>query len=192
MHCLKAQILPKKQIQLIAGRSVHGTGDMVGLTFHTEYAEYFKKRFCWTIGLGGTIHDGSFPVFFNDPSGNQIDGSIRYTTAGVQTTSFLGYDLITTSEHEFQIRLGALLRYQSSSISDEMSVYYPLATGLPIPVNAFVNHTPQKTFALGGSTQILYNYTINQKVSIGFLTGFQIDTNGDTISQISLTIGKRF
>ena len=183
---------PTDQIQVIAGRSTHGTGDMRGIIFITEYTKYFKKHLFWTMALGGTIHDGSTPLIFDDQYGNAIDGSIRYTTAGVQTTSHLGYNFIRTSRHELGIKLGTLLRYQSSSYYDQVSVYYPLATRLPAPVISFENKTPQKTYAFGGSSQILYNYTVSKAISLGMQAGFQTDTNGDTITQAAFTIGKRF
>lgn len=190
---LSAQnILPQKQIQVFAGKSFHGTGDMKGISFNSEYQQYFKKRLSWSLGLGGTIHDGSFPVFFNDPSGNETDGSIRYTTAGVQVFSHVGYSILKTNEHMFQIRFGGLIRYQSSSYYDDVTVLYPIATGLPVPVNIFKNTTPQKTFAFGGSGQILYNYSLKNNITAGILAGIQTDTNGDAITQLSFIIGKKF
>lgn len=184
--------LPKQQFEIIAGRSTHGTGDLRGLIFISEYSKYFTKKLSWTAALGGTIHDGSLPLFFNDPGSQSIDGSIRYTTAGVQTAGYLGYSFIRTNRHEVQVRAGALLRYQSSSYYNEVSVLYPLATGLAIPVNYFVNTTPQRTFAFGGSSELLYSYTFKKEISLGVLAGLQTDTNGDTITQTALTIGKRF
>lgn len=165
---------------------------MRGIIFITEYTNYFNKHLSWAIALGGTIHDGSMPLFFSDQDGNSIDGSIRYTTAGVQTSSHLGYSFIRTSRHELAVKVGALLRYQSSSYYDQVGVYYPLATGFFIPVTTFENKTPQKTYAFGGSSQISYNYTISRAISFGIQAGFQTDTNGDTITQVAFTIGKRF
>lgn len=183
---------PNEQLQVIAGPSNHETGDMRGVIFTTEYIHYFKKHLSWTVALGGTIHDGSIPLFFNNQNGNSVDGSIRYTTAGMQTTSHFGYSFIRTSRHELEIKAGALLRYQSSSYYDQVSISYPLATGLPMPVISFENKTPQRTYAFGGSSQIVYNYTINQGISFGIQAGFQTDTNGDTITQAAVTIGKQF
>lgn len=193
LNALNAQMSSsQKQVQIFGGKSFHGTGDMKGISFNTEYQQYFKKKISWSLGLGGTIHDGSFPVFFTDPSGNNIDGSIRYVTAGVQVFSHLGYSILKTNEHQFQIRFGGLIRYQSSSYYDDVTVLYPIATGLPVPVNIFQNSTPQKTFAFGGSGQILYNYTLKGNIVVGILTGIQTDTNGDTITQLSIIIGKKF
>jgi len=183
---------PKRQIQLIAGKNFHGTGDMRGISFQIDYEEYFRKRISWIIGLGATIHDGSIPLFLDDPGNSPIDGSVRYTTAGFQIGSQLGYTLIQINKHEFQIRMGALVRYQSSSYYDEVSIYYPAGTGLPDPVIVFSNKTPQRTISLGGNAQIQYSYTLSNNISLGVLAGLQTDTNGDTLSQISLTVSKRF
>jgi len=65
-------------------------------------------------------------------------------------------------------------------------------TGLSYPVVVFENSTPQRTFAVGGTTQFKYSYSTKKNVSFGMLAGFQFDSNGDNISHLSLTIGKRF
>ncbi|MEO6547944.1 MAG: hypothetical protein ABIN94_08080 [Ferruginibacter sp.] len=187
-----SQQTPESKIQIVVGRGTHSTGDMTGLSFATEYEHYLKKRLSWSVALGGTIHDGFEPMLFKDQSGGTIDNSIRYTTAGLQIASHLGYDFVRTTHHEVQLRAGGLLRYQSSSYFDELQIIYPIATGLPMPVNYFVNKTPQRTYAVGASCQLLYNYTFENRISIGFLGGFQIDSNGDNISQLSFTLGKRF
>jgi hypothetical protein len=63
------QTLPKRKLELVAGPSIHGTGDMRGINFATKYEETFKKRFSWTVGIGGTIHDGAYSLIFKDPPG---------------------------------------------------------------------------------------------------------------------------
>jgi hypothetical protein len=183
---------PGQKIQVIAGRSSHSTGDIQGISVATEYENYFRKHFSWTIALGGTIHDGFEPLYYEDSRGRPIDGSFRYTTAGLQISSHFGYNFIRTTKHEFQFRAGGLLRYQSSSYFDDLQINYPIGTGYPVPIIIIENKTPQKTYAAGGSCQLLYNYTFNNNLSVGLLGGFQLDTNGDNISQLSLTIGKRF
>ncbi len=183
---------PTQKVQVIFGRSSHGTGDMRGISFATEYENYFKNKFSWAIALGGTIHDGFEPLFYADTRGRAIDGSIRYTTAGLQISSHFGYDFIRTIKHEFQFKAGGLLRYQSSSYFDELQINYPTGTGFPVPVIILENKTPQKTYTAGASFQLLYHYTFKNNLCIGILGGFQLDTNGDNISQLSLIIGKRF
>lgn len=182
----------KQQIQLSFGQSFNSTGDTRGLGFATEYNRYFKKKLNWSASFGGTIHDGFFPILYEYPVGRQNDGSIRYTIAGFQVSSHLSYNFLNSTQHELLFRLGTVLRYQSSSYWDVVNVLYQPITGLPYPVVVFENTTPQKTVAIGGSTQIGYSYTINKKLSIGVLGGFQFDTQGDNISNLSVTIGRRF
>jgi hypothetical protein len=190
--CQQKNNLKERNISFSAGRSKHGTGDIRGLIFNTEYSRNLKQKLSWIVGVGGTIHDGVIPNFFTSPNGTEIDGSIRYTTAGVQATNQIGYSFINTNENQLELKAGALLRYQSSSFYDDVTIYYPAATGLPIPVILFVNQTPQKSFAVGGCAQIFYTYSITPKIIIGALAGLQTDTNGDTITQLSLSIGRRF
>lgn len=182
----------KNHIQVIGGQSIHGTGDARGLNFSVAYHKNISKRIQWTNSIGSTIHDGKLELFFTNPVGNMQDGSIRYTTAGVQLASYLGYHFIQSNQHQLIFRAGPILRYQSSSNWDDLSVYYPLVTGLPFPVVVFNNREPQRTLALGSSAQIEYDFFVGKSISIGFIGGFQLDTNGDTISQLSFGIGKRF
>lgn len=184
--------LPKQFLQFTAGRSTHGTGDVRGLSFNSVYSNFFKKRFSWIAEVGGSLHDGNRALFFTAPNGEFIDGSIRYTTGGIQSSLGIGYSAIKTSEHEIQVRLSSLFRYQSSSYYDDVTVLYPAATGLPFPVIIFNNKTPQRTFAFGGIGAIAYNYTIKNKMTFGLLAGIQTDTNGDTITQLLFSVGKRF
>jgi hypothetical protein len=165
---------------------------MRGINFATKYEETFKKRLSWTVGIGGTIHDGVYPLIFNDPPGNSVDGSIRYTPVGVQVSGNIGYSIIKSNNHDFKFGLGALLRYQSSSYFDNLGILYPAGTGLPFPVVIFQNFTAQKTLAVGGSGQFQYNYMLSKKLTVGIVTGLQIDTNGDTITQLGLAVGRRF
>lgn len=183
----------KQQVQVSFGRSFNGTGDIRGFGFATEYNKYFKKKLSWSASFGGTIHDDFIPIIYEYPAGSQNDGSVRYTIAGFQVASHLSYNFLKPEQHELLFRLGAVLRYQSSSYYDDVAIYYPAAgTGFPIPVVVFNNTSPQRTFAVGASPQISYSYIVNKKTSLGLLAGFQFDTNGDNISQLSLTVGRRF
>jgi hypothetical protein len=183
---------PKKQIELIIGRSVQGTGDSRGLIFAVEYSKYFKKKLNWSASIGATINDGILAIFYEYPSGVQNDGSIRYTTAGVQAMTHLGYDFLSSTKSDLLFKIGTVIRYQSSSYWDDVAVLLQPMTGLPYPVVVFRNSTPQRTVAIGSTTQIKYSFTTKHKISFGMLTGFQVDTNADTITHLSLTIGKRF
>ena len=177
---------------LYFGKSKHYSGDIGGLMFSTEYSKYLKQRLSLSLGIGGTIHDGSSPLFFTDMNGNLVDGSIRFTVAGVQAHGLIGYNFLNNKIHELKLNLGVLFRYQSSSLYDVLTIYYPPITGLPIPVVVFNNVEPQRTYAAGIIGRISYSYLLNNNIIIGALAGYQFDTNGDNISQLLLGIGYRF
>ena len=184
--------LPSQHIQLHIGRSFNGTGDMRGFVFTTHYGKYFKKRLEWSASLTGTIHDGSNYLMYTDPGGKLIDGSIRYTTAGAQLSGQLGYAALRNVQHELMLKGGPLLRFQSSSYYDIYEILMPAITNLNYPVIAFNHRTPQRTVSAGFNLQLHYNYTFNNKILLGILAGLQTDTEGDTISQLSISVGKRF
>lgn len=181
-----------KQIKLLAGRSFNGTGDIRGYGFSVGFDKYFKKKLKYTASVGSTIHDGQFPIFYEYPAGNIVDGSIRYTTAGFQGVYAVGYNFLGSETSEFVFELGALLRYQSTSYYDNLVVLYPALTNLPYPVVLFRNRTPQKTAAFGAVSQLTYSHSLNKKINIGIAVSYQFDTNGDNIAQISFLIGRRF
>lgn len=186
------QIFAQRQIQISAGTSFNGTGDIRGVAFNTEYGENFKKKFSWHVGMGGTIHDKVEPVFYNDQSGNSVDGSVRATTAGFQIIGVLSYSVFENEDHDFSLRVGPLLRYQSTSYWDILAVYHPAGTGLPFPVVAFFNTSPQRTLAIGGTTQMGYQFSINKKFTIGILGSLQLDSNGDMLRNAFFTLGRKF
>jgi len=181
----------KNFLQLSGGVSKHGTGDLKGIFFSTEYGRYFRPKLSWSISLSSSIHDGSEPLYFT-AGGQQIDGSLRYTVGGIQLGGNFGYSFLKKYNHEILAKTGIFFRYQSSSLPDQYEIAYPAATGLPYPVIIYSHSTPQRTYAIGGSLQVQYSYTINEKVFIGSVLGFQADSKGDNISHISLTSGIRF
>lgn len=187
-----AQKPVKHHIQISAGTSFNGTGDIRGFAFNSEYGHLIKKKFFWYAGMGGTIHDKVEPIFYTGRSGNPIDASVRATTAGFQVTGVASYSFVKTNKHDFSIRIGPLLRYQSTSYWDMLEVFPPAGTGLPFPVVAFINLTPQRTVAVGATGQIGYNFTTNNKLSFGVLGTFQFDSNGDVLRNAYLVLGRRF
>ena len=181
----------KKSVQLDIGFGKHGTGDINGLNINSEYKRFFSKNLSISFGLGATLHDGAFPILYSDGNGNLIDASYRYTTGGIQLTSKVGISFIKSTINDFGLQVGPILRYQSSSYFDEINVLYPAATGLPIPVIAIINKSPQKTLSVGGISQFYYNYTIKSNVFVGLSAAIQIDTNGDLINQLAVSCGLR-
>jgi len=182
----------KNSISAIAGLCFNGTGDSKGLIYSTEFSKYFKAKYFWSASFGGTIHDGSFPIFFEYPVGRMNDGSVNYTIAGFQSSFHIGKNFRSQSKNELYLKLGTVLRYQSSSYWDTFDVLYSPLTGLPFPVIVFDNSTPRETIAIGASIQIGYSYVLSNNYTIGLVGGFQFDTQGDNLSNLSIKFGKRF
>lgn len=178
--------------QFSAGFSRHGSGDLNGISYFFDYTHYFKNKLSWVASFGGDIHDGVSPLLFEYPTGNQVDASFRYTLAGIQIGSGIKYSLIKKEKHEVFISVIGIFRYQSSSASDAINKLYPALTNLPFPVMLLENSSPQRTYSVGAAPRIGYNYTFDKKIAVGFSGGLQFDTNGDTILQLLLTLGRRF
>ncbi|MBC7829755.1 MAG: hypothetical protein H7122_18570 [Chitinophagaceae bacterium] len=183
-----------ESFQVVIGYSKHGSGDMKGIVFGTEYSRYLSNIFLINYNLRASINSDKHTIIVNNTTTNtRTDASVRFTTAGVQLGVNVGLSLARHSKHEFLISLGGFGRYQSASNgSDGYSIYSPQATGLPVVLVGYDNHTPQETFSVGGLLQVHYNYTLRNKVYFGFIPGFQTDTNGDALPQVALSIGKRF
>ncbi|HMT75896.1 MAG TPA: hypothetical protein PKA77_17615 [Chitinophagaceae bacterium] len=182
----------KQAISLGIGRSIHGTGDMRGWSFSVKYSKKIKKNWYYLAEVGNTIHDGIDYIFYEYPVGYPVDGSIRYTTAGFQSSFSVGYHIIDTKQFLLSFSIGTLARYQSSSYYDNVVILYEPITNLPYPVILFRNRTPQKTFAVGLSPNVAFQFPISSKHFLELNGSFQFDTNGDNISQLMLSFGKRF
>lgn len=190
---LRAQMLPNQALKLNIGRAKLGTGDIQGLMLGVEYEKFFQRKLSWSAELGMTIHDGSDLLLVTEATGKVHDLSYRYTTAGAQLAGKIGYHFLRTEKWNFGVRIGGLFRYQSSSVPDDMTTLFPIATGLPVPVFIGEHTSSQKTYSVGAVSQLFAGYTIRQKIILGITTGLQLDTNGDTMfPQLLLTVGRRF
>jgi hypothetical protein len=191
---LNAQKKADRHLQMAAGYSSHGSGDLRGIVFGTEYTKYQNERFSLNYNLRAGIHFGKEKIILvNQTAGTTQDQSIRFTTAGVQVGVNGGFSLLRRLNHEFMIALGPFGRFQSASNgSDGYSLYYPNTTGIPVVLVEYNNRTPQNTFALGGLVQIRYSFTNGRNISFTIAPAFQTDTNGDAIPQLALLVGKRF
>lgn len=178
-------------VQLFFGRSFHGTGDVFGIEYGGSYAAHLSKRTFWFAEVGGSIHDGVFPVYYTRSSGEVIDASIYYTTAGLQASVGAGVALLQRNRHALQARVGVMGRYQSSSYWDRVEVIYPPLTGLDFPVAHFINTTPKKTMSLGGRGSLSYSYTFKSALFVSLNGSLQTDSNGDTLTSTFLGFGKR-
>ena len=182
--------LGSSSLQLQLGVIFSGTGDSYGVNISSEWSKRINRKLSYAVGLGTMINDGSFPLNY-EYNGTAYDGSIRYTTAAVQLTGKLGYSLFESKTHHFGLQLGPLLRFQSSSLYDQFTFYFPAATNFPIPLVQILNTSPQRTLALGGIFQVFYYRNLSQRTFAGVTPGLQTDSNGDTITQLSVLFGIR-
>ncbi|TLV02237.1 hypothetical protein FEN17_00935 [Dyadobacter luticola] len=184
---------PGRMLAVNIGTSKAGTGDMRGLVLGVEYEKRFRPKLSWSSELGMTIHDGEDLLIVTTDDGGQQDLSYRYTTAGAQLSGKLGWHFAKSEHIDVGLKLGGLVRYQSSSVASERAVLFPLATGYPLPLTINRNFDPQRTVSVGGVFQLFARYTFNKTWSLGALTGLQVDTNGDAFfPSLSLNIGRRF
>lgn len=153
--------------QFSAGFSRHGTGDLNGVSFVFDYTQYLKKNLAWRIAFGDDIHDGSSPLFYEYPPGNQVDGSYRYTTAGLQAGGGIRYSFMRNDHHELFLNLDGFFRYQSSNATSGVGISYPAITGFPFPIIEIENTSPQRTYSVGAAPRVGYNYTFNKKIVAG-------------------------
>ena len=186
-----ADAIPKMSIQFDIGVGKNGTGDMNGYQINTELKKYFRKKMSFSVGISATIHDGVFINKYTDTQGGQIDGSLRYNTDALQLATKLGLSFIRNRKSDLGIQIGSIFRYQSSSFYDEAGIYNGLP-GIPFPIMYIIHLEPQRIFSFGGIIQPYYNYTLNEKIYIGTNAAFQIDTNGDAITQLNLSCGMKF
>ncbi len=181
----------KSSIQLFLGKSFHGTGDVFGIEYGGIYSSDIGRKSFWFAEAGGSIHDDRWPLYYTNPSGEWIDASIHYTTAGVQATGGVGLKLLTKKRHDIGLRLGIMARYQSSSYWDYAEVLYPPLTNLDFPVAHFINTTPKKTMSLGGRGSFSYSFTFTPKFFLALNASIQTDSNGDTLTSATLGIGRK-
>lgn len=185
-------IAQNKHLQMSGGWSKHGSGDLTGFYYGFNYSKNVKPKLSWQLSVEGNMYDGFFPLFYNDQNGTVIDGSYRYSISGLQVGYNGRYSFVKAEKHEALVSVGTFFRYQASTSSDDVTVIYPIVTNLPVPVLYFQNTTPVRTVAIGAYPKLEYHYTMKKNITIGIVTGFQFDTNGDNIMNLSLSLGKRF
>jgi hypothetical protein len=186
------QPLPNRLFSANIGFGKAGSGDIYGVQVGFEYEKKFRPRLSWSTEFTTTIHDG-YDLFLVQVEGQpQEDMSYRFNTTGMQLAGKIGYHFLRQKRVDFGVKVGALARYQTSSLSSNEILFPPL-TGYPLPVRILRNNEPQRTIAAGGLFQLFGRYTFKRNIAIGATAGMQFDTNGDIIfPQFSLTIGKRF
>lgn len=182
------------EISFEFGYTHHGSGDVTGFKFGTNYSRSFHKNFDLNIGFYGTINDSEEPVplIFETTDGQLVNSTQHYVIGGMQLNLGIGFNLINTSKHKFGIKPDAILRYQATSIFDQQITDYPGLTGFPLPIRYLIREEPGRTLSLGGSVALLYQYKFNLKYFVGLNPGMQFDTNGDTIIFSTISIGRKF
>jgi hypothetical protein len=189
---LHGQNEPKSYLEFSFGLSRHGTGDTPGYHFGTNYGKKFSNKFYWQLGFEGTLNDSpGIPLFYELSNGERVDGTLHTVTAGFQIVTGIRYNFIQTTTQRFGLSILPLLRYQATSLMDVDSVLFPAGTGLPIPVRNSIRFSPARTFAVGASLRLNYNFQIGDSFYLGLFGAVQLDSNGDTIPHFGLVLGKR-
>ncbi|ACT93119.1 hypothetical protein [Dyadobacter fermentans] len=186
------QSIPVQFFSSNIGLAKLGTGDSYGLMVGMEYERIFQQKFLWSTELATTIHDGADILKVKPDNLPEQDLSYRYTIAAVQVVGKVGHYFLRTNKFEIGGKVGALARFQSSSLADDREVLFPALTGYPLPLRINRNTEPQRTVSVGGTLQIFARHNFKNNWAIGTTTGLQLDTNGDVIfPQFLLSIGKR-
>ena len=184
-------------LQFTISQSTHGTGDLKGFSFDLSYDHSLKRRFDWTNGLTTTIHSGhdrgEYTIFFpNQPPivvNPDSKSFLHYTTAGVQLTSILNFNILAFPRHKLRIGVGPIFRYESSSYPESWS-YTLEATDEAVPVYTFNYQGDTNQFNIGYSFGLSYFAAITKKYQLGIKVFFQNDTDGASITHLGLSIGR--
>jgi len=175
---------------LSAGKSFSGTGDAGGVYILSGFSKNYK-RWHMAIEVATTMYNDYSILLFTNPQrpSEMIDGSIRNDTYGIQLNLIGSYRILKKAKHNFNVGVGPMLRYQSTSIPDGNTVLFPALTGLPVPVLYFDHREAQNTYAVGGILKLAYTYQVCKKITAGAAFSFQMDTNEDTISNLGFSVG---
>ncbi len=181
-------------VQLFAGWSRNGSGDMSGVAFASTYSNYLSPRFSLNLDLRGLINWSKFSILQQHPITTQwMDNSVRFTTASAQLGVLAGWSLVQVARSELKVSLGPFGRFQSASNGDDgYGLYSPSVTGQPTYLIGYDNHTSQNKFSVGYLLSLQYQFVLRNDLCIGLAGVFQNDTNGDVIPQAGITFGKRF
>ncbi len=182
----------RSAIQFVGGFNIRGIGDQKGYTIGGEYTSYLSRRYSLTYNMRATMNSYKDELIYDNGGGSTTDASVRFTTAGLQFGVNGGLSLVNSVPHEFTIKLGAFVRYQSSASGDRYTVYYQTTTGIPAILVGYDNYKRQETIAVGGMFQLQYNFTFKNGLFLGVQPGFQADTIDEAFIHGALVFGKRF
>lgn len=174
-----------RSIQLCAGKSWHGTGDLKGFSVDVLYNQHITKKVDFSAGLTSTIHygkDGGFNSLF--PGISPDERLIRFTTAGIQLSSLINYSVFYSHDNQLKIGVGPIVRFQSSSYPDSYGLYQNQNI-FPEPFYVIYNYEKQNLVTSGYNVALTFLTKISINSGIGVKAFFQNDTNGDVITGIS-------
>jgi len=177
----------RHSMQVWLGTSYHNTDLVWGGIMGAEYSCYFNRRFSYSVFVAATVHDGidSVNQWYQD---EVIKGAVNFTTAAFQVGGLAGYSFIRSARHHFQISLGPLVRYQTTSNPDILG----LETTFPYNNTFKQNDYPAHSLSIGGVGGFSYEYTFKNNVLLGVKAMLQYDSNDDGLHDIFFFIGKRF
>ena len=175
------------------GLGFHGTGDIVGFSYGVSFEQKFSKNWLWSLSFDSSLNDSEDLYFiYEDQFGDIVNSTLHDVTAGFQLTSGIGYRFINKPKHRFALHPGLFIRYQATSLNDELEILFPGLTGFPIPIRIIENYNDNSTWAVGGVMRFQYDYLIKAKYFLGLQLAWQTDTNGDAISHLALRLGMTF
>lgn len=169
-----------QSILMSAGRSFHGTGDLPGFLIDFGYQKFHNKRYGYEISFISSFHYGNWT---NDalPKNEQL----YFVTAGFQGGLKGTLSIFSNKIHRLHIGVGPFLRYEMSSYPS-LSGQYIIEPFAPTPLYTVRYEDPRNPFSLGYSVSFRYLVNLSKKNSLGFGIGFQNDTEGSTITNISM------
>ena len=172
------------------GPNMHGTGDIKGIQYGLRYNRFLNKRFDLIVAFEANLNDSPGELYiWEDPEGNEYDGTLHNVIAGIQLNVGIGFNIINSDRHKFGLNPSIFIRYQANSLFNTTVIDFPTLTGYPVPIRTLLRDEPGNTYAAGGSLRLFYNYKINSKYFLGINPGFQTDSEEDTILFGTLSFG---
>lgn len=159
------------------GRSLFGTGDLVGYSFFNEVDLPLTKSLFLSPGLQLSNASRSYQL---------MNFTLQYITNSVNLYTNINYRILNRSRNHISIGAGPVVRYQNTSIPDGAS-----ATLQPSGEYALgLDYTqPTSTLTIGYNVSPSYSYQFSKKFSLGVKLVLQNDTQGDIVTSEMLFLG---
>lgn len=188
--CFSQNLNEQNTLSAEFGGNIHGTGDISGFNYGLRFNKYLNKSFDLIIAFEANLNDREdFPFIWEDPRGKIHDSTLHDVLAGFQMNFGIGLNFINSRKNKFGINPSIFGRYQANSALGDREIQYPIVTGFPVPIRYLDRNEPGRTYAIGYSVRLYYNYRINSKYFVGVNPGFQNDSRGDTMLFTTLIFG---